>query len=331
LVTRAFGKLPGPNSAITRVELFQQVWRLAQDTPFTGGGLDAFPALYSTYVLDIPFLLLTHAHNAYLNLLVEQGWPGLLGYALVLGTAGLVGLRYLASERPVKWQRMAGLLGLAVIAIQSLGEASLVASRVTPILFVPAALALAEPASLPKLSARWASRTRWLIVGALALVLVVAAVFNRPLLAAWKADLGSVAFARAQLADWPTNEWPEQAAAARLAPAEATLREALSLDADNRAARLRLGAGALTGWNFSDAAAYLEPAYQADPDHRGLTKYLAYTYVWLGDYDRARPLLKTLPEAAGEMEVYAWWWGVHGRDDLAEHARTALAQLRPAP
>jgi hypothetical protein len=330
-LTRAFGTLPGPNSAISRIEVFQQVWRLAQDTPFTGGGLDAFPALYATYVLDIPFLLLTHAHNAYLNLLVEQGWPGLLGYVLLLGTAALVGLRYLANERPAKWQRTAGLLGLAVIAVQSLGEASLVASRVTPILFVPAALALAEPASLAGLSARWAGRTRWLTVGAVVLMLIGAAAFNRQLLAAWKADLGSVDFGRVQLADWPTNEWPDQAAAARLAPAEETLREVLSLETDNRAARLRLGAGAMMRWDFPAAAEYLEPAYLADPGHRGLAKYLAYTYVWLGEYDRARPLLKTLPEAAGEMEAYAWWWGVHGRDDLADHARLALAQLRPAP
>jgi tetratricopeptide (TPR) repeat protein len=196
---------------------------------------------------------------------------------------------------------------------------------------VPAALALAGPVSLAGLSARWAGRARWLAVGAAALVLIASAAFNRQLLAAWKADLGSVAFARAQLADWPTNEWPDQAAAAKLAPAEAELREVLSLDADNRAARLRLGTGALMRWDFAAASDYLEPAQRADPGHRGLTKYLAYSYVWLGEYDRARPLLKMLPEAAGEMEVYTWWWGVHGRDDLAEHARTALGQLRADP
>jgi O-antigen ligase len=330
-VTRAFGSLPGPNSAVGRVEVFKQVWRLAQDTPFTGAGLDAFPALYSTYVLDIPFLLLTHAHNAYLNLLVEQGWPGLLGYILVLGTAGLVGLLALAQERPISWQRAAGLLGLATIAIQGLGEASLVASRVTPILFVPAALALVEPAGLAVLGARWASRARWLAMGAVALLLIGAAVFNRQLLAAWKADLGSVAFARAQLADWPTNEWPSQAAAASLSPAEQALGDVLALDAENRPARLRLGAGALMRWDFPAAAKYLAPAHQADPGHRGLTKYLAYTYVWLGEYDQAEPLLRMLPEAAGEMEVYTWWWGVHGREDLAEQARVALARLRSAP
>jgi hypothetical protein len=87
----------------------------------------------------------------------------------------------------------------------------------------------------------------------------------------------------------------------------------------------------MTRWDFPAAAGYLEPAYLADPGHRGLTKYLAYTYVWLGEYDRAEPLLKTLPEAAGELDVYTWWWGIHGRDDLADNARAALARLRPAP
>src|SRR5206468_4285723 len=68
-MTLALGSLPGPNSAISRAELFGQVWRLAQATPFTGAGLAAFPGLYSTYILDVPSLYLTHAHNAYLNLL----------------------------------------------------------------------------------------------------------------------------------------------------------------------------------------------------------------------------------------------------------------------
>ncbi|MEP7355681.1 MAG: O-antigen ligase family protein [Anaerolineales bacterium] len=330
-VARAFGTLPGPNSAISRVEVFRQVWRLAQATPFTGGGLDTFPALYSTYVLDIPFLLLTHAHNAYLNLLVEQGWPGVLGYGLVLATAAAAGLRCLAYERPGKWQRAAGLLGLAVIAIQSLGDASLVASRVTPVIFVPAALALADPAGLAGLSARWTSRLRWAALAMAGLAIIATVAFNRQLTAAWQADLGSVAFARAQLANWPTNEWQGQEAAAALAPAETALREALTLNPDNRAVRLRLGAGALARWDFPAAASYLEPAHAADPNDRGLTKYLAYTYVWLADYRRAKPLLKSLPEAAGELEVYTWWWGVHGHDDLAERARHALAQIRPAP
>ena len=41
LATLALGTLPGPNSAISRTELYGQVWRLAQATPFTGGGLAA--------------------------------------------------------------------------------------------------------------------------------------------------------------------------------------------------------------------------------------------------------------------------------------------------
>src|SRR5262249_19077558 len=39
LLTVALGTLPGPNSVISRTQLFGQVWHLAQDTPFTGGGL----------------------------------------------------------------------------------------------------------------------------------------------------------------------------------------------------------------------------------------------------------------------------------------------------
>ena len=185
LLTRALGSLPGPtNTAMNRLELFGQVWRLAQDTPLTGGGLGAFPALYSTYILDIPVLLLTHAHNAYLNLLVEQGWAGLVAYGLTLTVAGWTATRALA--RPVSSEGAgtrallaAGAAGLVIVAVQSLGDGTLVASRAIPFLFVPAGLvaAVVQPAATalrpaPATAAAPDKRRRQLAVGLSAVALV---------------------------------------------------------------------------------------------------------------------------------------------------------------
>jgi O-antigen ligase len=211
LLTLALGSLPGPNSTMSRTELYGQVWRLAQDTPFTGGGLAAFPGLYSTYILDVPNLYLTHAHNAYLNVLVEQGWPGLLSFVAVLGAALVSGAR--------RWQGQAnehdvlvaaGLLGLAVLVLQGLGDGTLVASPVALAWLIPAGLAvggLAVPqpqarqteaqsrAGAP--AARWPAWLPW--AAGLAAIGCLALLTWHSWLSAWYANMGEVAFARIQL------------------------------------------------------------------------------------------------------------------------------------
>ncbi len=344
LVTAAFGKLPGPNSAVSRMEIYGQVWRLAQDTPFTGGGLAAFPALYSTYILDIPVLFLTHAHNAYLNLLVEQGWPGLIGYAGLLVVAGWAASRNIRQgDERYRAFALAGALGLAVVAIQGLADATLVASRAIPVLLVPAGLALAgkskgsnfkssnfklQNANPQKENFKGGvGRGAW-GVGISTLALIALAAFTwRSWLAAWHANLGTITHDRIELAGWSTGEWDDGSRASLYAQAEPEFRRALELDPLNRTANHRLGIAAGLKRDFAGAADYLQRAYEADPGHRGILKALGYTYVWLGEYDRAKPLLATIPEARGELAVYVWWWGTQGRDDLSKRAQTMVERL----
>ena len=332
LVTLALGTLPGPNSTTSRVEVYQQVWRLAQATPFTGGGLAAFPGLYSTYILVIPNLFLTHAHNAYLNVLVEQGWPGLLSYIVVLGAALIGGLGQLQRpDGPGRAIATAGLLGLVVVTLQGLGDGTLVASRVSLALWVPAGLALGgiEVGVAPATAGRprWAV---WAPAGLAGVVLLAAAFSWRGLAAAWYADQGSVGFARAQLAGWPTNVWSEGQEVPQLLPTRPDLERALALEPDNASAHFRLGLLAELQRDYPAAVTELEAARAADEQHRGIRKSLAYAYAWAGDTQHAIPLLKTLPEANSELEIYSWWWGTQGRADLAERARLLAAEV-PAP
>lgn len=338
LVTAAFGKLPGPNSAVSRMEIYGQVWRLAQDTPFTGGGLAAFPALYSTYILDIPFLFLTHAHNAYLNLLVEQGWPGLIGYVGLLVAAGWAASRNIRqTDERYRAFALAGALGLAVVAIQSLADATLVASRAIPVMLVPAGLALAGQTSNSQSSNAKGSNPQrskpilkfdiWIFGVAILAMVVIAAFTWRSWLAAWHANLGIITHDRIQLAGWPTGGWNDGSNASLYAQAEPEFRRALELDPLNRTANHRLGIAAGLKRDFAGAADHLQRAYEADPGHRGIVKALGYTYVWLGEYDRAKPLLASIPEARGELEVYVWWWGTQGREDLSKRAQTMVKRM----
>ncbi len=334
-VTTIVGKLPGPNSAVSRMDIYGQVWRLAQDTPFTGGGLAAFSALYSTYILVIPHLFLTHAHNTYLNVLVEQGWLGLIGYIGLLGVASWKGVASVAQGAGT--QRMlaiAGALGLAVVAIQGLADATLVASRAIPVLLIPAGFALAVSGNLStketsvKSTNSYGLRLRFWSLGFAVLVAGVAVVFNgRQLVADFHANVGAVTHHRLELTAWPTGQWDDGHSAKLYVEAESELRKALDVDPKNRTALQLLGIEAGFRRDFIASSQYLRRAYDADTGHKGIMKSLGYAYVWAGDLDQAAGLLASVPEARADMLGYAWWWETQGRADLAGRARTMGQRL----
>jgi O-antigen ligase len=339
LLTTALGTLPGPNSTISRAQLFAQVWHLAQDTPFTGGGLGAFPGLYSTYILDVPNLYLTHAHNAYLNVLVEQGWPGFLSFIAVLAAAVAAGMQPLrrgqAGGDPLT---AAGLLALAVLLVQALGDGTLVASRLALAWLIPAGLAAGgwpeagQPVAEAAAPKPADFRFRAMLLGGATVALICAAALTWPRwLAAWHSDVGSVSFARIQLVGWPTNHWSDGHEASQLAAVTPEFDRALALDPDNVTALYRLGILASLQRDFPAAVQNLALAHRADPAHMGVLKALAYAYIWNGDTQDARPLLNAVPEAKNEMTVYAWWWGTQNRPDLAGRANQAAAQLAAGP
>jgi hypothetical protein len=84
----------------------------------------------------------------------------------------------------------------------------------------------------------------------------------------------------------------------------------------------------MLGQNFELASKYLDTAYVVAPGHRGVVKSLGYCYVWLGDFEKAALLLSNIPEAQEELDVYVWWWGTQGRDDLSNKAALALQILK---
>lgn len=152
--------------------------------------------------------------------------------------------------------------------------------------------------------------------------------FRRPLAAAWLADLGAVEMARIELADFPTGKWDDGRDVDRLAPSAALLRQALQFDPQNRTANYRLGLILMLQRDFESALVYLERAYAADRDHRGIVKVLGYSHAWAGNLDEATQLLARIPEAEHEMRVYVDWWGDQGRADLADRAAQMVAHLK---
>ena len=267
----------------------------------------------------------------------------MLSFIGILAVALWAGLHRLRpASAPTDILVVAGVLALAVISLQALGDGTLVASRVALAWLIPAGLAVGGPIASQnqtrpapagvqpaRRSWRWPGRLAWL-AASLAVVAGLGLVTWHSWLSAWYADLGAVAFARIQLENWPTDTWSDGREADRLGALAPVFDQALAIDPDNETARYRLGLLAGLRRHYTAAVSSLAPAQQADPGHRGITKVLAYAYVWTDDLPAARPLLKLVPEAANEMSVYTWWWDTQGRTDLAQRAAAAVNDLAAA-
>ena len=147
----------------------------------------------------------------------------------------------------------------------------------------------------------------------------------------WNANLGAVRMSQVELKNFPTGQWATSEMVSGLETAESTLHTALHYDSNNQTANYRLGLISMLRQDFKKAAANLEMAYQAAPNHRGIIKSLGYCYVWLGDTDRAQILLNQIPEAQHEMNNYIWWWETQDRPDLSENASKMVSQLKKSP
>lgn len=321
-------RLPGPHSAISRLEIMRDSLRLVRDFAYTGGGLQSFPGLYAHYMRAIRVFLFGYAHNLFLDVAIEQGMFGLGAWVALLAGSG-----WLLLKARGEWRlRGAALSSLVVLVLHGLADDPLYSQGGTPFLFVLPALALAlsrsqEPAAtlpqafLHKTTLSWAG----LSLGLTGLFLLIA---NRgDWLAAWEANLGAVKMARVELAGFPSEGWGEGNRLPQLAPAQSHLERALERDPSNVTASYRLGLIALNQDNFNTARIYLEAAYNSDPGHRGVRKRLGYVYAWMGDFKRAAQMLRSISEAPQELEVYAWWWKTQGRDDLSLRAEQLLAYL----
>lgn len=333
------GDLPGNPSGESRLELLKSTYQLIREYPFTGGGLAAFSGLYSYYIMDIPHFLFSYSHNFYLDVLLEQGPLGAIVLGMVLlGSLWLLGRQSLLQSDDGQSKLLIGATSIALITFlfHGLIDDPMYGTLGTPLLFFPVGMTVilsrtSKPAgisnknSIQKIrSLSSGRRRRYNLMEGLALIFLVIGVvyvgWGRSLTANWLVNLGAVDMARVELADFPTGKWDEGEKVTALASSIKLFTRALMIDPQNSTAHYRLGLIALRQREFSASVAHLEAAYSQNPSHRGVHKNLGYSYVWAGKYEKATQLLINLPEAKREMQVYAWWWGDRGREDLASHA-----------
>jgi hypothetical protein len=315
-----------PYGTGSRAELFARSLYLVLDFPFTGGGLTAFPGLYSYYMLGIPFFNVPNSHNLFLDVAIEQGLAGGLSFLVVF----LMSIWFMAKAivkadalqaRPLHWLT---LFVLVIAFVHGMVDDYLYNGSGT---FLSLALA-GVSTSLYLEPERAASHKKRYLLTIVTLTLISFFMINlNGVRSAWSANLGAVQMAKVELAGFPTNQWTEPVILPELEQADASFRTALQADPANRTANHRLGLISMLREDFPSAVTYLENARQQAPNHRGIIKSLGYCYAWSGDTEKAVLFLSRIPEAKDELDSYIWWWGIQGRPDLAEKAHVIFSDL----
>lgn len=309
----------------SRLAVWQESLPLIEDYLYTGSGLGSTPMVLATYVylLHVPYL--NHAHSLYLQVAVEQGVPGLLGFAGLIVSAIGLGILWLrqggAAARRYGCSAMAAQCALLIYGCT---DAELYAGFFVPLLFLPTALLIA---AAPLIITRTADETRaesgiarphrslravW--VGGLAPLLALLLLLLLPgTQSRWLANQTAVGQTRQELSlyEWPT--WPIQDAVRRsnLVDTErwaAQYEQVLQLDPTNVTALRRLGQIALSQGDYPQADSLLERAYQIAPQQRATRQLLGEAKALLGDDARAKLLWQGIDLSQGQLELRRWWY-----------------------
>jgi len=321
------------------------------DYPFFGAGLAGFGGQYSQYIYVVPVFQFNYGHFFWLDVIFEQGILGLIAFLgvyvgsfwLLYQTTDqeLIGRlksgkrRRKASQQSLELGlfRWAIMVSLMTILAHSFIDDTLYAYLGSPFLFLLPGLCLfvaKERSEARQMTLQDMVRSRVFLAsaGVFVVLVVTAVIFYKPIAANWLAMRGAVNMAKIELELWPTEQWDTGDNVEALMPAAAYFERALTFDPNNRTANHRLGLIAMLERDYDTAVSYLETAYQADSDHRGIIKNLGYSYVWQGEFDKAMPLLAEIDESNQEIDEYSRWWGQQERSDLAYRAATML-QLQP--
>jgi hypothetical protein len=314
----------------SRLELLSRSLYLLWDYPITGGGLSAFPGLYSQYLLNIPFFNVPNSHNMFLDVAIEMGLLGGISFALMYLVSIWLVSRALTQKNRNSTQVLNWILlfSLIVAVVHGMVENYLFNSNGTILSLFLVAFSVSvtqkEHSGKPAISKSYRRIAGlWLVV----LVLLIF-LFSKNIVSTWYANLGSVLMAQVELDGFPDKGWAGPDILSEMDDAENALHSSLQFAPNNRTANQRLGMIAMLRQDFESASEYLETAYQIAPDHRGIVKSLGYCYVWLGDFENAALLLSGIPEAQEELDVYSWWWDTQGRGDLSDNAALALQTLK---
>ena len=341
----ALGQLLGSvggvgGAAMGRAALWRDGLALVADYPFTGSGLGSTMMALSSYVLLLHVGFISHMHNLFLQIAIEQGIVGLIAWAALLGAAAWRLLRSRGGAQSV-WVA-ASLASLTALIVYGMVDVGPYASRLAPVMFLPIGCALAAARTDPPHPALPEANARSADAGpaaglALALIAILALGLLPGTRAAFQANLGALAQTRAELAVYHWPDTPLQDALRRpvafstvsdidLGRAIGRYRAALALNPANAAANRRLGQIELSRGQYVEAQMHLTAANAAAPAQRATRQLLAEAYAIGGEIERAVPLLRTVDLSQGQVSLRTWWYDALGETANAEAVRAAAEE-----
>ncbi|MCS6843825.1 MAG: O-antigen ligase family protein [Caldilineales bacterium] len=334
-------------SAASRPQLWAWATDLIADYPFTGSGLGVTMMVHATYLLIIHVGFISHMHNLFLQIGIEQGIPGMAAFIAWVAVAWanvLVAYGRRASLSLVA----AAVVALSALVVHGMFDAVPFYSRLASLAFLPLgfAVGLTAPAAAQR-AASSAGRPRvspavTVAVALLAVALVLTAtLFSQRGQAALQTNLAAVAQTRAELGVYSWPEWPIQDALRRspqvdLAPAVARYAAALALDPRQPSANRRLGQIELSRGQYADARRHLEMAYQQAPARQANRYLLGESYAIEGQVEEAVALWRTTSSQLWWQEDWLaravltgreYWYTSIGEPQRAEGIRQARQRL----
>jgi O-antigen ligase len=115
-----------PSNLGGRLTVWHETLPMARDFPLTGIGVGAFERAMLVYQQSTRLIFFNHAHNEYLQVLVEGGWllvvPAVLA---VLATLLAIVDRLRSDRTPIFWIRVGAASALAAVAAQNVWDTGL--------------------------------------------------------------------------------------------------------------------------------------------------------------------------------------------------------------
>ena len=349
--------LPASDAGGQRAVLYANSLNLISDYPLIGSGLGGFMLLYSSYSLLAHVGFITHSHNHYFDVLIEQGviallalsWMWLLMFegvwrSLSVKRSGRTRRRRSSGDtsqnedsseargsgkRPIRYWRIvlgAGAMSLVVMLVQGLVDDSIYGSRAVVIFFLPLAFGVPILRTAAAPSRRWQVRT---ILVAGGLILIVAIVWWRPLFSRLSSNLAAVQQSRTELGVYEWPKWPVQDAVRRevdLSAVIAGYERALELQSDNTSANRRLGQIELSLGQYEKALFHLQKAYLATPWDNATRQLLGEAYIVTGDVQTGRELWKSVDNSINQLTIRRYWYDFLGEDPPLSWMRQAGGQ-----
>ena len=150
-----------PSNLGGRITVWRETWPMARDFPWTGIGVGAFERGMLVYQQSTRLIFFNHAHNEYLQVLVEGG----VLLAVVAGLAVLAGgwsavARLQADRTSVFWIRAGAVSAMAAVAAQNVWDTGLRMPPSAVLFAIAAAAAIFEPEAVTRTSdSAWHGRT----------------------------------------------------------------------------------------------------------------------------------------------------------------------------